>query len=69
MTQEHRIDLLEMKLAFQDETIEKLNQELIELNEIVAFQKEQLNYLTSKIQALGGSNLASEDEETPPPHY
>ncbi len=69
MQLEQRIEDLEMKLAFQDDTIESLNQQVIRLNDLLAEQQEKLRLLTSKLSQVEPSNIASQAEETPPPHY
>lgn len=60
---------LESKLAFQDDTIEKLNS-------VVTQQQVQLDHLNLQVEKLQEwiknlqpSNIASSSEETPPPHY
>ncbi len=69
MQLEQRIEDLEMKLAFQDDTIESLNQQVIRLNDLLAEQQEKLRLLTSKLAQVEPNNIASQSEETPPPHY
>ncbi|MFQ6372747.1 SlyX family protein [Shewanella sp. YIC-542] len=64
-----RIEELETKLAFQEETVEALNQEVITLNKLVAEQQFQLQLMLSKLKAIEPSNIATQGEETPPPHY
>ncbi|MFT5236397.1 MAG: SlyX protein [Shewanella sp.] len=64
-----RVEDLEMKLAFQESTIEELDQQMIKLNDLVAFQQQQLRLLISKLQSVEPSNMASPSEEAPPPHY
>ncbi|GGP97281.1 SlyX family protein [Shewanella ulleungensis] len=64
-----KIDDLEMKLSFQDITIEELNQEVIKLNTLVARQQHQMLLMVNKMQAMEPSNMASQADETPPPHY
>ena len=66
---EKRIIELESKLAFQ----EHLTQEL---NDIVTAQQKEIMHLSIKfeqlrelVSRLTPSNIASESEETPPPHY
>ncbi|MFM2482998.1 SlyX family protein [Celerinatantimonas sp. YJH-8] len=66
---EQRIEQLEMQIAFQDDTIEQLNQALTD-------QQWQLDKMTRQLQLLGDkfkefqpSPIASQAEETPPPHY
>lgn len=65
----HKIDDLEMKLSFQEVMLEDLNQEVIKLNELVARQQQQMILMVNKLQAMEPSNMASQAEETPPPHY
>lgn len=69
MQLEQRIEELEMKLAFQESTIDALDEQVIKLNELVNEQQEKLRMLISKIQQVEPSNMASQAEETPPPHY
>ena len=69
MQLEQRIEELEMKLAFQESTIDALDEQVIKLNELVNDQQEKLRMLISKIQQVEPSNMASQAEETPPPHY
>ena len=64
-----KIDDLEMKLSFQDISIEELNQEVIKLNALVARQQQQMLLMVNKLHSIEPSNMASPAEETPPPHY
>ncbi|QBF83623.1 SlyX family protein [Shewanella maritima] len=64
-----KLEDLESKIAFQDMTIEELNQEVIKLNELVATQQRQLVLLVDKLKTMEPSNIATQAEETPPPHY
>ncbi len=64
-----QVDDLETKLSFQELTIEELNQEVIRLNDIVADQQRKLHLIIQKVSAIEPSNMASQAEETPPPHY
>ncbi|GIU44469.1 SlyX family protein [Shewanella algidipiscicola] len=66
---EQRIEELEMKLAFQESTIEALDQQVIKLNAIVDEQQEKLRILVDKVQQSEPSNMANPADETPPPHY
>ncbi|MGS2721091.1 SlyX family protein [Paraglaciecola aestuariivivens] len=63
------IEQLQMKIAFQEDTIESLNQALIEQQKQMDELQFQLKRLDSKVSAIEPSNMASEKEETPPPHY
>ncbi|MCL1037145.1 SlyX family protein [Shewanella corallii] len=64
-----QLDELETRIAFQDGTIEELNMELIKLNDLVARQQYQMQLIVDKLRAIEPSNMASQSEETPPPHY
>ena len=63
------IEQLQMKLSFQEDTIESLNQALIEQQKQMDDLQYQVKRLVSKINAIEPSNMASEKEEMPPPHY
>ena len=65
----HQLELLEIKVAFQEMTIEELNQMVVNLQSDISKLKEQLTLLSQKLQATQVSNIASLSEETPPPHY
>ncbi len=64
-----RIDALEMRIAYQDQTIE-------DLNKTVVAQWKQIDALTRHIASLADRILEAEDNaggrgapEPPPPHY
>lgn len=64
-----RINELEAKLAFQEITIEELNQSIIEQQFALDKLQTQIRYLAEKFKGISVSNVASRAEETPPPHY
>ena len=66
---ETRIAELEMKLTFQETIIEELNQALIEQKFLIDKMQVQLRYLVNKLKDVQPSNIATQAEETPPPHY
>ncbi|PJG84464.1 SlyX family protein [Conservatibacter flavescens] len=66
---EQRIAELEMKVTFQEMTIEELNQSLVEQQFLIDKMQLQLRYLANKLKDIQPSNIASQAEETPPPHY
>lgn len=65
----HQLELLETKIAFQEITIEELNQMVTNLQVDICKLKEQLTLLSQKLQATQVSNIANLFEDTPPPHY
>ncbi|MDO4430034.1 MAG: SlyX family protein [Lonepinella koalarum] len=66
---EQRLAELEMKLTFQDNLLDTLNQALIEQQFVIDKMQLQLRYVAEKLKDIQPSNIASRSEETPPPHY
>ncbi|GAL08922.1 SlyX family protein [Photobacterium aphoticum] len=64
-----RIDELEMKQAFQEQTIEELNQALTAQQFLIDKIQTQMKFMVGKVKGMEPSNMATEAEETPPPHY
>jgi len=66
---ENALEYLETKLAYQEKTIE-------DLNEVVTNQQNQIDDILKKLLALEEhtkvilpSIIRNRDEESPPPHY
>jgi SlyX protein len=62
-----RLDAMEMRIAFQDQTIE-------ELNTTITMQWRQIDLLTRKLEQMeqqvrSGVHIADPATEPPPPHY
>ena len=64
-----RIAELEMKIAFQEQLLDELNQALVQQQFDMDKIQLQLRYLVDKLKDMQPSNIASQAEETPPPHY
>ncbi|MCG6200166.1 SlyX family protein [Psychromonas antarctica] len=69
MKQENRIEQLEMKVAFHEDNIETLNNELFEQQRKLQLLTEQVSLLVAKLKEAEPNQLASEKEEMRPPHY
>jgi len=66
---EERIEQLEMKVAFQEDNIETLNQEIFEQQRQTQQLIDQVALLVIKLKESEPNQLASEKEEMRPPHY
>ena len=64
-----RLDALEMRIAYQDETIETLNHTITaQWKQIDALTRE-VERLSQRVQAAENSISAPPANEPPPPHY
>lgn len=69
--QDERISELESRLEFQDETIQKLSDEMVRLQGKLFAQDKQLKRLMDRLQAAAGDEDGADPNqvEPPPPHY
>ncbi|WP_416306827.1 SlyX family protein [Neptunicella sp. SCSIO 80796] len=65
----NQIEQLQTKVAFQDDTIEQLNDALTNQQSQLEKLQFQMQYLLDKVKNMQSSNIAREDQEAPPPHY
>ncbi|ABP80462.1 SlyX family protein [Pseudomonas stutzeri] len=66
---ESRVTDLETRLAFQDDTIQALNDVLVEQQRLVERLQLQLVALAKRQEEMQGSLGAADEDEAPPPHY
>lgn len=66
---EARINDLETRLAFQDDTIQALNDVLVAQQRVVERLQLQLEALAKRQKALIEELGSVEDDGEPPPHY
>lgn len=62
---ESRVNDLECQLAFQEQTIEELNEALSQQQMLITKMQDQMKYVVGKVKNIDGSNLADASEETP----
>jgi len=68
MTLETRITELESRLAFQDDTLQALNDVLVDQQRVVERLQLQMAALLKRYEEMVGQ-FESFEEEAPPPHY
>lgn len=66
---ERRVAELEAQLAFQDGTIETLNQSLVALRAQADALERRVAALESKLKGFESSAVGRIEDEPPPPHY
>ncbi|BDX04578.1 SlyX family protein [Planctobacterium marinum] len=65
----NEIEQLQIKVSYQEDTIEALNQALIKQQQQIAELQFKMQHVSSKLKEMSSSNIASLEDETPPPHY
>lgn len=68
MSLELRIVELETRQAFQDDTIQALNDVVVEQSRVIERLQSQMAELIKRYEEMVGQ-YGSEGEEAPPPHY
>ncbi|MDW6002081.1 SlyX family protein [Vibrio mangrovi] len=66
---ENRINDLECQLAFQEDTIEALNNALTQQQQAISRMQEQMKFIAGRLKTFNESHIADQSQETPPPHY
>jgi SlyX protein len=66
---ESRLTDLEIRLTHQEAALEEMSLAFIRQEREIEELRDEVKRLQRQLLALGASNVASEAEETPPPHY
>ncbi|MDG1580230.1 MULTISPECIES: SlyX family protein [unclassified Pseudomonas] len=68
MDLEQRVVELESRLAFQDDTIAALNDELVEQQRLIERMQVQMKELARRLEE-GANQFGLAEGDAPPPHY
>ena len=63
------IEDLQTKVAFQEHTIEALNDALSSQQKQLDDLAFKVRHVVDRVKSIEPSNIAKQSEETPPPHY
>jgi SlyX protein len=66
---EQRIAELEMRLAFQDDVINTLSEQVARQELDIRELWDAKQMLHKQLKDISPSNIKKEEDETPPPHY
>ncbi len=66
---ENKIIELESKLAFQDQTINELNEVITDQQHQLDQLREEIRLLNIRIASVAEASNVSNEKEPPPPHY
>ncbi|MCK5818835.1 MAG: SlyX family protein [Psychromonas sp.] len=74
MSTQNRIEQLEMKVSFQEDIIETLNDEMFDLQTKFKLLSEKITYLVSKVKEADPDDAGMDGEgrdqvDMRPPHY
>lgn len=70
-TLQNRVDELEIRALFLEDTVDALNQQVADLNREFALAKQALQMLNQRLEHLHSHQGEVKDlvDEAPPPHY
>ncbi len=66
---DQRLQELEVKIAYQEDTIEQLNAALSHQQQVMSELDYKLRLISDKLKTVPVSDILSAEDEPPPPHY
>jgi len=66
---EDRLEELETQIAFQNNTLQELNDAIIHQQQQIDQLDASVKLIIDKMRSLATDTVKPESEETPPPHY
>ena len=64
-----RLNDLECQVAFQEQTIDELNDAITQQQLLISKMQDQMKYVVGKMKNIDSSNMSDPAKEPPPPHY
>ena len=64
-----RIAELESQLAFQEHTIQTLNDAIVDLGKTIDELRNEISHIHTKLADIDTASVIPQSEEKPPPHY
>ncbi len=68
MNNERLVDI-ETRIAYQEDTLQQLNDVVAKQQKQIDFLDQMIKTLTERYQSLQASNIAAENLDDKPPHY
>ncbi|GGK81045.1 SlyX family protein [Amphritea balenae] len=69
MNQQQKIDDLESRIAFQEDAIDKMSQEMATQGAELERLSQIVKILNQQIKQVAPENINAPEDEAPPPHY
>ncbi|WP_370279874.1 SlyX family protein [Pontibacterium sp.] len=69
MSHEERITELESRVAFQEDALDKMSDEMAHQEKQIEMLTQMVKILNRNLESLRGDPLSSSEDEPPPPHY
>ncbi len=69
MSDQQRLDDLESRLAFQEDTLDKMSDVMAHQSLEIDKLTRMVKHLNQQVKTLGPDNISAPEDEAPPPHY
>ena len=69
MTDEHRIEDLEIRITHQEGSIEELTDTTLKQAQVIKLMREELQTLREQLISFARQDMTKSEDEPPPPHY
>ncbi|WP_432470728.1 SlyX family protein [Amphritea sp. HPY] len=69
MSDQQRLDDLESRLAFQEDSLDKMSDVMARQSLEIDKLTRMVKHLNQQVKTLGSDNISAPEDEAPPPHY